>query len=146
MGSVFIFSSQLDNMSRHTQLLTQHTESTTPERLTWASTCLTHTHTHIMTTCLILCWSLLLPVQRYIMGTLTGLWLCTQQTAMHCVFGHLSIRTSINFYSNLSNSSSSVGSDHMGQRSLLLCISESWPPMTLLPVHPCSFLGPLIDR
>ena len=35
----------------------------------------------------------------------------TQQTAMHCVFWHLSIRTSINFFSKLSNSRSSEESD-----------------------------------
>jgi len=60
----------------------------------------------------------------------------TQQTAMHCVFWHLSIRTSINFLSNLSYSSSSVGSDHT--------INEPRPPMTLSPVHHCSFLGALL--
>ncbi|KAK3564961.1 hypothetical protein QTP86_031259, partial [Hemibagrus guttatus] len=41
--------------------------------------------------------------------------------------------TSINFFSNLSNSSSSVGSDHTGQPSLHTCISEPWPLMTLTP-------------
>ncbi|KAK3534554.1 hypothetical protein QTP86_016631 [Hemibagrus guttatus] len=34
----------------------------------------------------------------------------------------LGVRTSINFFSNLSNSSSSVGSDHTGQPSLPMCI------------------------
>jgi len=67
----------------------------------------------------------------------------TQQTVMHCVFWHLSIRTSINLLSNLSYSSS-VGSDHTGQPSLPTCINEPWPPMTLTPVHHCSFLGPLL--
>ncbi len=61
----------------------------------------------------------------------------TQQSAMHCVFWHLSIRTSFNF---LSYSSSFVISDHTGQPSLLLCISEPWTLMTLSPVHHCSFL------
>ncbi|KAK3569468.1 hypothetical protein QTP86_031437, partial [Hemibagrus guttatus] len=42
-------------------------------------------------------------------------------------------RTSINFYINLSNNSSSVGSDHTGQPSLPTCINEPWPPMTLSP-------------
>ncbi|KAK3529736.1 hypothetical protein QTP86_000877, partial [Hemibagrus guttatus] len=51
--------------------------------------------------------------------------------------------TSINFFSNLSNSSSSVGSDHTGQPSLPTCITEARPPKTLSPVHHCSFLGPL---
>ncbi|KAK3512253.1 hypothetical protein QTP70_002286 [Hemibagrus guttatus] len=46
-------------------------------------------------------------------------------------------KTSINFFSNLSNSSSSVGSDHTGQPSLPTCISEPWPPMTLSPIHHC---------
>ncbi|KAK3532048.1 hypothetical protein QTP86_003544 [Hemibagrus guttatus] len=46
--------------------------------------------------------------------------------------------TSMNFFSNLSNSSSSVGSDHKGQPSLPTCINEPWPPMTLSPVHHCS--------
>ncbi|KAK3565642.1 hypothetical protein QTP86_012966 [Hemibagrus guttatus] len=53
-------------------------------------------------------------------------------------------RTSINFISNLSNTISSVGSDHTGQPSLPTCINEPWPPMTLSPVHHCSFLGPLL--
>ncbi|KAK3544044.1 hypothetical protein QTP70_035055, partial [Hemibagrus guttatus] len=44
---------------------------------------------------------------------------------------HVFPRTSINFFSNLSNSSSSVGSDHMGQPSLPTCL-----------VHHSSFLGP----
>ncbi|KAK3529459.1 hypothetical protein QTP70_031077, partial [Hemibagrus guttatus] len=34
-------------------------------------------------------------------------------------------RTSINIFSNLSNSSSSVGSDHTGQSSFPTCINES---------------------
>ena len=68
----------------------------------------------------------------------------TQQTVMRCVFWHLSIRTNMNSFSNLSNSSSSVGLDHTGQPSLLMCINEPWPPMTLSPDHYCSFLGPLL--
>ncbi|KAK3533886.1 hypothetical protein QTP70_032995, partial [Hemibagrus guttatus] len=48
------------------------------------------------------------------------------------------LRTSNNFFSNLSNNSSSVGSDHTGQPSLPTCINEPWPPMTLSPVHHCS--------
>ncbi len=66
-----------------------------------------------------------------------------QQSVMHCVFWHLSIRTSINFLSNLSYSSS-VGSDHMGQPSLPTCINEPWLPMTLSPVHRSTLLGPLL--
>ena len=66
-----------------------------------------------------------------------------QQTAMHCVFWHLSIRTSINFFSNLSNSSLSVGSDHMDWSLLPTCIYETWA-MTLSPVQHCSILGPLL--
>ena len=62
----------------------------------------------------------------------------------HCVFWHPPLRTSINFFSNLNNSSSSVGSDHMGQPSQPACNNEPWPPMTLSPVHHCSFLGPLL--
>ncbi|KAK3555256.1 hypothetical protein QTP86_014834 [Hemibagrus guttatus] len=55
------------------------------------------------------------------------------------------LRTSINFR-NLSNSSSSVGSDQTGQPSLPMCINKPWLPMTLSPVHHCSSLGPrLID-
>lgn len=53
------------------------------------------------------------------------------------------IRTSINFFNNLSNSSPSVGLDHTGQL-FCTCINEPWPPMTLSPVHHCSFLGPLL--
>ena len=47
--------------------------------------------------------------------------------------------TSINFFFNLTNSSSSVGLDHTGQFSLPMCIGEPWPPVTLSPVHHCSF-------
>ncbi|KAK3540392.1 hypothetical protein QTP70_030402 [Hemibagrus guttatus] len=43
--------------------------------------------------------------------------------------------TSINFFSDLSNSSSPVGSDHMGQPSLPMCINEPRPSMTLSPVR-----------
>ncbi|KAK3514424.1 hypothetical protein QTP70_018247, partial [Hemibagrus guttatus] len=43
--------------------------------------------------------------------------------------------TSINFFSNLSNSSSSVGSDHTGQPSLPTCITEPWPFDALEPWH-----------
>ncbi|KAK3556042.1 hypothetical protein QTP70_001853 [Hemibagrus guttatus] len=57
---------------------------------------------------------------------------------------YYNIRTSINFFSNLSNSSSSFGSDHTGQPSLPTCINEPWPPMALSTVHHCSFLGPLL--
>lgn len=64
-----------------------------------------------------------------------------QQTAIHCVFWQLSIRTSMNFITYLSNSSSSVGLDHTGHPSLPICINEYWSPMTVLPVHHCSFLG-----
>ena len=39
----------------------------------------------------------------------------TQQTAIHCVLWHFSTRTSINFFSNLINSSSSVGSNLTNQ-------------------------------
>lgn len=61
-------------------------------------------------------------------GTLTGLLL---------------YRTSISFFSSLSYSSSSVRSNHTGQPSLPICISEPWPSTTLSPVQHCSFLGPL---
>ena len=65
----------------------------------------------------------------------------TQRTAMHCVFWHLSIGTSINFFSNLSSSSSSIGSDNTGQPSLPTCINEPW-------VWPCRrFTGfPSLDH
>ena len=56
---------------------------------------------------------------------------------------NLSIRTSINYFSKLSTSSSSVGSD-MGQPSLPMCINEPWPPMTLQLAHHCSLVGPLL--
>ena len=65
-----------------------------------------------------------------------------QQTVIHCVLWHLSIRTKINFFNNLSNRS--VGADHLGQPSFPTCISEPWPPMTLSPVHHCSYLRPLL--
>ncbi|MEQ2243507.1 hypothetical protein ILYODFUR_007669 [Ilyodon furcidens] len=47
------------------------------------------------------------------METLTGLQLYTQQTAMHCAFGILSITTSVSFFSSLSYSSLSVGLDRL---------------------------------
>lgn len=43
----------------------------------------------------------------------------TQQTVMLCEFWHLSIRTRIHVFGNLSYSNLSLGSDHMGQPSLL---------------------------
>lgn len=49
---------------------------------------------------------------------------CTQQDEMHCVFWHLSILVSMNFFRNLCNSSASVGSDQTGQASLPIFISE----------------------
>ncbi len=51
----------------------------------------------------------------------------TQQTAMHCVFWHLSTKTSINFLSNLSYCSSSIGS-----------------ACRLTLIHPSSCLGALL--
>ena len=54
-----------------------------------------------------------------------------QQTAMHCVFWHFSMRTSIHYFSNMSKSSSYYGSDSTGQPSLPTCINEPWLPMTL---------------
>ncbi|KAK3514108.1 hypothetical protein QTP70_005108 [Hemibagrus guttatus] len=47
--------------------------------------------------------------------------------------------------SNLSNSSSSIESDHTGQPSLPTCINEPWPPMILSPVHNCSFVWTTFD-
>ena len=64
----------------------------------------------------------------------------------HCVFWHLCIRTSINFFSKVSNSSLSVGSDHTGQPMLPTGISEPWLPMTLSAVPNCSFLHALQGR
>ena len=95
-----------------------------------------------MLTCLLLARSVRTGVS---MGTLSGLWLCIliHNKLMHCVFWYLSIRTSINFFSNLKNISSSVGSDHTARPLLPTCINEPWPPMTLSLVHHCSFLGPL---
>ncbi|MEQ2185573.1 hypothetical protein GOODEAATRI_019610 [Goodea atripinnis] len=58
-----------------------------------------------------------------------------KKTAMHCVFWHLTIRTSI-IFNNLSHGNSSVGSDHTGQSSL--CIGSSVPL--------CSFLESTFDR
>ena len=53
-------------------------------------------------------------------------------------------RTGIDIFNNLSNRSSSVGSDHMGRPSLSTCIIESWSPMTLSPVHHCFLLETLL--
>lgn len=63
----------------------------------------------------------------------------TQHSMMHCVFWHLSIRTSSNFFSNLTYSSSSVGSNHRGYSLLPTCITT-----IQLLVHHCSFHGPLL--
>lgn len=54
-----------------------------------------------------------------------------QRTAIPCLLWNISIRTSMNFFSY---SSSSIGSDHIGQPLLSMCIIEPWPPMKLLPV------------
>lgn len=54
------------------------------------------------------------------------IWPVDAQTPLCSV----SIRTS-----SLAYSSSSVGSDHTGQPSLHTCINDSWPSMTLSPVH-----------
>jgi len=71
------------------------------------------------------------------LSTLTGLWLCSPiRNKLRC--------TVYSDTRNLSYSSSSVGSDHTGQPSLLMTINEPCPPMTLSPVHYCSFLGPLL--
>lgn len=47
-----------------------------------------------------------------------------QQTAMLCVFWHLCVRTSINFFSYLSYSSSSVGSNHTSQALFRMYIND----------------------
>ena len=65
----------------------------------------------------------------------------TQQTVMHCAFWRLSIRTSINFCSGLSNCNLSFESE---PGSLRMCISELSLHMTLTLVHHCSFFGPLL--
>ena len=67
------------------------------------------------------------------MGILIGLQLCSpiHHTVYSDTFYLLPLRTSINFFINLSNSSSPVGSDHTGQPSQPACINDPWPPMTL---------------
>lgn len=67
-------------------------------------------------------------------------------TVMHCL---LSVRTItlgffFFFFLKLSYSSSTVESDHTGQPSLPACISKPRSPITLLLVHHCCFLGPLL--
>lgn len=52
---------------------------------------------------------------------------------MHCLFCIFLIRNSINVFSSLSYTISSVGSDYTGQAALCTSITE-----------PCSFLGPLL--
>lgn len=64
-----------------------------------------------------------------------------QQNAVCCVLWHLSIRNNINFFSNFSYSNLCVREDHKGQSRLPKCALETWPSMTLSPVHQCSFLG-----
>ena len=63
-----------------------------------------------------------------------------QQTPMHHAFWEFSIKTSINFFSSLSSSSSSVGMDHTGQNFLPTLVNEPWPLMTLSLISHCSFL------
>lgn len=62
----------------------------------------------------------------------------TQQTAMHCIIRHLSLRTKIILFKSPSYSITSV--DHPGQPSL----SQPWLPMTQPLVHSSSFLAPLL--
>lgn len=50
----------------------------------------------------------------------------TQQTAIHCVFWHLSIRACINFFNDLSYSSSSVESGHPSERASI-SLGCQWP-------------------
>lgn len=58
----------------------------------------------------------------------------TRQAAIRCVFWHLYIWTSIKVFTNLSSSSSSIGSNYIGQPGLPISINEPWPPITLLIV------------
>ena len=69
----------------------------------------------------------------------------TQQSAKHCVFWHLSIRTSINFFSNLSSNSLSVGSDHTGQPSLQELQFWRWSDPVVCPSQfgPCQICSNL---
>lgn len=54
----------------------------------------------------------------------------TQQTVMHCVLWHLSIRTSRNVFNSLSDSGSSVGLDHTGESYMYQNESCSWVAWT----------------
>ena len=80
------------------------------------------------------------------MDTLNGLWLHRPVYITNCdaLFWHLSIRTNMNFFNNLSYRSSSVGLDHAVQPLVPTRINEHLPPMTQSPVHWFSFLGPLM--
>lgn len=68
-----------------------------------------------------------------------GMQLHTQQTGMHCPFWHLSIETSINFFSSLSYRSFSVGLDYTGH-------VHQWALVTHEPVAVFSFLESLFGR
>lgn len=68
----------------------------------------------------------------------------TQQTVLHCVFWHVPFKTSFNFFCNLSYRSLSVRSDDKGQSLVPICINMAWWSMTLLLVHYCLFLGPVL--
>lgn len=69
------------------------------------------------------------------MGNLTDLQLCSP------IFNKLRSTVYSGTYFSYSNS---VGWDHMGKPSLITCINEPHPPMTLLLVPHCFFLGPLL--
>ena len=82
------------------------------------------------------------------MGIMTSLRLHSSIcNKLQCtVFWHLSIRTSMNLFSNLSYSSLSVGSDHIGQPLIPTCIDEPWLLRTLSLVTCFSILVPLYSK
>lgn len=69
----------------------------------------------------------------------------TQQAAMHSVFRHLPLRSSIDLFGNLCYSSCAVTPDNTGKRQLPAGINQPWTAVTLSSVHRLSFLGPLFE-
>lgn len=61
-----------------------------------------------------------------------------------CVCSDTFPSASINLFVGLSNSSSSVRSDHMEQPSVSMCISESWLSMTPSSINRFSFFRPIL--
>lgn len=63
---------------------------------------------------------------------------------LYCTVYSVPFKTSLNFFCNVSYRSLSVRSDDKGQSLVPICINMPWWSMTLLLVHYCLFLGPVL--